>query len=147
MDNIKQIQVVSKALNKEKDKFLFELARTLNLIEKKHSLIKKMSDYLKDYFDESNLQKSKLVPTLAKNLNSFSLQIENVIAQTEGEIVRLKRSSEVLMSKVQRIDQKINVMDVFANRIKSAKLYKAEKLEQSSIDDISSTKHLRGFDE
>lgn len=144
MRDIRQIQLISKALIKEKEKNLHELAKINLSIEKKIATITKMEIYQKEYANSENLTLSRCVPALNKNLYLFSKTIADVIYQAEIEVINMKKIRASLLSSIEEIDNKINLMNVFDDRIKREAQTKADKLEQTGLDDLSSIRHIRG---
>lgn len=144
MQDLHQIEVIKKALEKERERYIFDLAKQNEMIAKKVHLTQKMSSYLSEYTNDKNFKMSKSIPSLYINLNSFSHQIEDVIEKTEIEITHLKKSTMILFGKIEKIDQKIKLMDVFSDRIVQAKILKNEKREQLALDDLAAIKQIRG---
>ena len=91
MRDISQIQVITGALSKEKDKYLHELGRINASIEKKIATINKMQAYQNEYDNSENLQLSRTVPALNQNIYMFSKVVFDVICQAETEVVSLKK--------------------------------------------------------
>jgi flagellar biosynthesis chaperone FliJ len=144
MKDIKQVKLITKALEKEKEKYVFEFGIAITAIERKKVLINQMIVYLKEYAVDGKLDLSRSIPALHKNLVLFSQQIEDVISKTEVEMDKLSKSKEIIAKKIEKVDQKITLMNNFEEQIKKANFEKSEKLEQSTLDDLSSIKHLRG---
>lgn len=142
MNNLRQILVITKALEKEKEQHMHELSKTNLNIDKKKMLVDKMSIYLADYFNDLNLKISKEVPNLHINLFNFAKQIEKVITKTNHEIQILEQSRSAYLTRVQKTDQKLKLMNVFEQRVKREKAMIAEKNEQLAIDDITSIKKV-----
>ncbi len=147
MRDIRQIQLISSALKKDKDKYLHELSKINATIDKKRAIITKMQTYQNEYSNSENLQLSRSVPALNKNLHLFSKTIFDVIYQAEAEIVTIKKIRDALLKSIDAIDNKIKLMNVFNDRIKLELQEKEEKLEQAVLDDLSSTRHMRGSHE
>ena len=144
MNDMRQIQVLLKAFTKEKEKYLFELSKINMAIEKKSDLILKMQTYKQDYFNENNLTVSKAIPALIKNFHLFMKKLELAVKQAEDDLVILKRAKQAILERISEIDKKMELMNLFAEKIKKGMILKEEKTEQSMIDDVVSTVHLRG---
>lgn len=144
MNDMRQIQVIIKAFTKEKEKYLFELSKINLAIERKSDSIQKMLAYKKDYFNDNNLTVSKAIPALIKNFHSFMKKIDIAIKQADDDLVILKRAKQALLDRIGEIDKKLELMNLFADRIKAEMILKEEKSEQSMMDDVVSTLHLRG---
>lgn len=144
MDDLRQIKAINKAFHKQREKYMFELSKTNKLIQKKTMLIQKMTGYMNEYFNNTSLKMSRSMPSLFNNLNLFIKQIDKVIIDTEREKEILKKSKDSIIKMIVKSDQKIKLMDHFEDRVVKEQIYKQDKVEQLMIDDISSTKHLRG---
>lgn len=137
MNDLKQIRIIEKALNKEKEHYFFELSRLNGSVEKKKLLIKKITSYLQEYQNENQLIISKSIPLLHKNLDLFINQMRGVIAQTEREIEHLKQNQLFLMKKIQMVEQKIKLMAHFEEKVLCKLKKRSEKIEQTAIDDMA----------
>lgn len=144
MQDIRQVQLMSKVISKQREKQLAELARVNSHIHKKMELIHKMSGYLNDYSDENRLQISRSIPTLSKNLLSFSKKIEVVIIEETKEVDRLKEIRSILVKEIESIEKKLDLMATFEEKIKQELAKKLERLEQIALDEMTSNKHIRG---
>lgn len=144
MKNIQQIKLIHDALLKEKEKYSFELTKVNNSIEKKSYSILRMLSYRKDYFNPNNLKLTHATPALNKNFYSFAKKIDEVLKQAEDDLAKMKAARESIFQKINEINKKIDLMDLFENRLKNEAESKADKLEQLMLDDISTTRHLRG---
>ena len=139
MNDIHQIELITNSLLKEKEKYLFELEKINTSIKNKLSMIDKMKSYQDDYLNNSNLMLSKSIPVLHKNINFFVKRINVVISQAESEISSLGKMKISILESVEKINRKIDLMDVFAKKSKSALKMQEEKREQNTLDDLSST--------
>lgn len=144
MQDIRQVQLMSQVISKQREKQLAELARVNSHIHKKMELIHKMSGYLNDYSDENRLQISRSIPALSKNLLSFSKKIEVVIIEETKEVDRLKEIRSILVKEIESIEKKLDLMATFEEKIKQELAKKLERLEQIALDEMTSNKHSRG---
>ncbi len=144
MRDISQIQVITGALSKEKDKYLHELGRINASIEKKIATINKMQAYQNEYDNSENLQLSRTVPALNQNIYMFSKVVFDVICQAETEVVSLKKIKDSLLETIKKIDNKIDLMNHFNDRLKFENKARSDKLEQSLLDDLVATERSRG---
>lgn len=147
MHNIHQVQIIRLAIQRQKDKYLSELAKVNFSMRKKMATINKMIEYQKDYFDPKNLVVSRETPALSKNFYAFASKIDGVISQAEMEMITLKNTQESILQTLSKITKKIELMKVFENRLLAEEIKRFDKLEQMTIDDLSSTMHLRGYHE
>lgn len=143
MKNIHQIQLIKQALVKDKKKYSFELSKIINSIEKKSYSILRMVSYQKEYSNSKNLQLTRRTPALNKNLSAFSNKISDVIIQAETELKNMQNTRDSILHTIAEINKKIDLMDVFEDRSNQLALKKQEKIEQTMLDDLVSTKHLR----
>jgi len=144
MKNIAQIKVINNALNKEREKFLFELARINLFIENKLNTLRKFMDYMRDYTEGESFNLSRSIPSLNRNLNSFSTKIQQIILMEEKEIERLLYLKGQKLKNIAEIEQKIKVMDHFEDVAITERHVRMENHEQSSMDELNSIKHTRG---
>ncbi len=89
MKNIAQIKVINNALGKERDKFMSELVKVNAYLETKMTTLKKFTDYLREYSESESYSLSRSVPALSRNMNSFSLRLQQIIMAEEKEIEKL----------------------------------------------------------
>lgn len=144
MKNARQIQLIHKTLTKEKDGFLFELGKLNKTINNKLASIQRMIAYEKEYLQGDNLKLSKTKPALSKNLQSFTKQINDVVKQAQYELDTMHKTQTFLHKQIEEIDKKIELMKVFNDRIKVNLVTKANKAEQTLLDDLAGILHLRG---
>lgn len=147
MENLKQIGLISKALNKQRERYLFEISKVNSLIKLKQDLVVKMISYLSEYVADGHLSSTKSNPALLKNFEAFLQQIHAVIVKTENEIQDLIKLRADWLSKLQASDGKISVMDHFEDRTIKRNNEKQSKHEQLTIDDMSLVKHMRSKNE
>lgn len=147
MKDIRQIKLIAGSLQKQKDKYVFELAKVNKNIENKILLVNKMIAYQKDYFNVENLKLSRTIPGLNNNIDRFVNKIESVIEQTRQEISQLKRIRESLLGTIQQFDKKLDLMDIFEDKSKKALKMKDDRNEQKLADDIVATIELRREDD
>lgn len=144
MKDIHQIKLLEKALKKEKEKYMIELAKLDIAIQKKKMLIEKMTLYLKEYHAENKFKITKQHPALFVNLENFSMDIEDVISKTIKEVDELNNTKKTIFDKMQKIEQKIKLMNVFEDKIKIEKAVHENRKEQATLDDYSAVKMTRG---
>ena len=144
MKNIKQIELIQKALAKEKDKHISDLAKLVKYIDNKIENIRRMTMYQNEYDHSENLQLTKSVPVLNKNLCVFSGKISEMIVQTEIELAGLERSKLSLLQLIEKVENKIRIMDIFEDRARLEAFMQADRQEQNMIDDLTSIKHTQG---
>ncbi|MHB1948804.1 MAG: flagellar FliJ family protein [Gammaproteobacteria bacterium] len=144
MKNEAQVKMIHKNLMSEKDGFLFELSKINKVINQKMATIQKMLSYQHEYLYGDHLKLSKTNPTLSKNLHLFTKQIDDVVKQAQMELDSIKSTQSYLLKKIADINKKIELMNVFHKRINDAKVDKEKRAEQSLLDDLSGTLHLRG---
>lgn len=144
MENIQQIQTINQALNKEKDKWLFELSKIAQLVDKKQLLVTKMLSYQKEYDKKDKLEFSKSNPLLHKNFDLFYKKMLEALFKAESELETLLRSKSNIIAKIQQVDQKIKVMEIFESRVKLNKKIAAEQLEQILMSDFAINQFIRG---
>lgn len=143
MQDLRQIQLLGTVFTKERDKYLTELEKINKTIANKLALINKMSGYLDDYSNQDTLKISRSVSSLTKNILLFSRKISLVISQTEVEIDRLKKAREGVIAKIEASEKKIDLMAVFEDQVKQKMRVRSEKIEQTTLDDLSVTKSMR----
>ncbi|MEO8400366.1 MAG: hypothetical protein ABI597_01045 [Gammaproteobacteria bacterium] len=144
MNNSRQIALISTMLGKERECYLFELSKVISFMEKKIATIKKMISYQNDYYTSEHLQLSRSVPALNKNLNAFSRKMTDVIQQAEQELVQLQKNKDKILSSIEDVDNKIRLMNLFADRVKLQAMLQTERREQSEQDELTSRERLRG---
>ncbi len=144
MNNDRQILLINKALRSQRDSFLSELTKINRFIEKKLANIKKIMLYQNEYSSNDNLKLSKTIPALHKNFNLFNKKIDKVIEIEEIEIENLKKTQKTMLDKIEELNQKIKVMNQFKEKSDLQKRMESEKKEQKYLDELTSTKHIRG---
>lgn len=142
MKSLRQIEIITKILDAERDKHLAEIGRLNDAITKKIANIQRIQSYQKEYSDSNNLRLSRTVPILSQNLESFTMKIADLIAKEYLEIDKFNQAKERVMKALNVIDGKISVMNNFANRIKNEMETQANKQEQAIIDDLSNNKKI-----
>lgn len=144
MKDIKQIHTIHAALSKEKEKFMAELAKINQMIDNKLLNIQRMTIYQKEYGNTEYLKLSKVIPSLSKNLEAFSGKISDMIQQGEKDVDMLKNSRKTILQTIEKIDNKIRLMDLFADKARIETMLLSERREQVTMDDLASLKHVRG---
>lgn len=143
MKNIDQVKTIHSALTKEKEKLMSDLLR-LNLnINKKMESVKKILAYYQDYSQGNHLSLSRSVPALNRNLDFFSNRMLEIIRMEENEIANLVKHRGSKLNEIEAIENKIRLMNHFADTIQSEMIQKSENLEQMTIDDLSVVKQTR----
>jgi len=144
MKDLNQIQLIQTALTKEKEKHLHELAIVVKNIEKKMLTISRMVVYQNEYVNADNLQLSKSIPSLTKNLYAFSEKITDLIQQAECEVLNMQKTKETILQSIEKVDNKIKLMNVFEEKAKREVFLKTERQEQTIADDLASLKYAKG---
>lgn len=144
MENIHQIKTIYTALQKEKERWTFELAKLTSMIEKKLYLIDKMLSYQQEYSEKDKLEISKSHPLLYKNLDMFHKKMLEALFNAETELEKLNSSKKLLLEKILTLDQKMKLMDVFETRVNENEKATAERLEQLISSDLTINKYSRG---
>lgn len=139
MNDIIQIQVISNSLLKEKEKYMNELSKINININNKKMIIDRMQSYQNEYLAKCNLQNAKTIPILYSNINMFIRKIDNIITQTQAEILHLQKIKKGIFETIEKINKKIDLMNVFIDKNRRSQIKKAERLEQTMLDDITST--------
>jgi flagellar biosynthesis chaperone FliJ len=143
MKDNKQISIIITALDKQRERYLSELARINLIIKNKEILIKKMHLYINEYQRNDQLNLSKSIPIFFNNFNMFIHKIENVIAQTHTEVNQHLLMRKNAIEQIKILENKIKIMSIFSQRIIEEKLLQMEKSEQLTLDDIVAVKHLK----
>jgi flagellar biosynthesis chaperone FliJ len=143
MKNIRQIEMINKALSKEKEKFVYELSKINIYIARKIELLKKIIAYQKDYSEPNKFNITHSIPLLNKNLESFTNQIKQLINTEEKEINNLQQIRMDKLKELEKVEQKIKVMEQFERKINIEKMNQLENKEQRSIDEMAANKHTR----
>ena len=143
MHNIRQIQVIHKALTGERSKLLSELSRLNDRIHKKTATINKISAYQKEYSDGESLQVSKQTPLLHTNLHSFAKKIMSIIVTEEIELNKLVVQRDILSQRLTKMELKIKIMEHFENRVLQKVFTLQERAEARLQDDLASIKDMR----
>jgi hypothetical protein len=144
MENIKQIKTIFDALSKEKEKWLFEFTKVSVAADKKRLLVEKMLSYQREYDKKDKLELSKSNPLLHKNFDLFYKKMLEALFKAENELEALNRSKATIITKVQQIDQKIKVMEIFQERVELNKKMANEQIEQTLMSDLTINKLFRG---
>jgi hypothetical protein len=144
MENIHQIKTINTALQKEKERWVFELSKLTLMIERKKYLVDKMLIYQNEYNEKGKLEVSKANPMLHKNLDLFYKKMLEALFNAESELERLNSSKNSLLVKIQSIDQKIKLMDIFQERIVEHNKTAADRQEQLQVSDLTINKYSRG---
>ncbi len=139
-----QIKVITDSLNKEKEKYMHELMRINSLLTNKQSMAEKMQLYLNDYLNNKNLTVSKSIPGLHNNITQFVKKMNSVINQAEFEVETILQIRTSVLEIIEKINQKIDLMNIFDKKVKVDQIKKNEKQEQNVIDDLAAT--LAGVD-
>lgn len=144
MKNLKQVNLIQTALNKERDKLLMDLSQINIYMRKKIDSLNRVIAYQKEYSEGSHLNVTRMIPALHKNLDFFSGKIQNIIITEEKEIENLSEAQKSKLKQIEVVDQKIKLMSSFSESILAEMALKADNMEQLSIDDLSATKQSRG---
>jgi flagellar biosynthesis chaperone FliJ len=144
MENLKNIKIIKKSYDLDRQKFVYEIHKVNNLIARREATIQKITSYKKEYTNDDNLQLSKSIPVLSKNIDLFTAKIDAIIDAEKVEIEKLHRIKSSIMTKIVSLDDKIKLMGHFEDKANATKALKMEKADQTSLDDLSSTMHLRG---
>ena len=145
MKNLHQIKTIEKALSHERDKYILELAKIKSVINKKNSTIASMISYSKEYTKEANLQLTKTLPGLTRNLNLFLDKLLHVVEQAQKEVLSLEKIRSNIILKLNELNMKLKLMNVFETKAKLVIQAKIEKQEQLALDDISASRQARSF--
>src|SRR5690348_106206 len=105
MQDIRQIKIINQSLNKEREKYLFELTKVNASIAKKVETINKMLAYHDEYYKSENLKLTHTTPALNKNLDLFAKKIKVVVKQAEDDVKRMNTAKETILSKLEAIDK------------------------------------------
>jgi len=144
MENKQQLQSIHAALKKEKERWIFELTKLISIIEKKQYLIEKMLAYQKDYDQKDKLEISRSNPMLLKNLDLFYTKMLDALFKAEYELEKLNESKNLLLGKINSIDQKMKVMEIFEERITENEKLANDRREQHISSDLTINKYSRG---
>lgn len=144
MKNEAQIKLIHKTLTSEKEGFVFELSKLNKVINQKTATIQKMLSYQREYLYGDHLKLSQTNPTLSRNLHLFTKQIDDVVKQAQTELDSIKLTQSYLIKRIEEIDKKIELMNVFNKRINDTKVANENRAEQRLLDDLAGTYHLRG---
>ena len=144
MENLKNIQVLQKGLEHERDKLRFEFSKVTQMIAKRRATITKITQYQKEYANPSHLMTSRETPALAINLNLFSAKIFAMIAAEQMEVVKLENIKSSMLQSLHKLEQKIQLMSVFETRAHSKQHERIQKQESRLQDDLASTTNARG---
>lgn len=144
MKNLGQIKVINKILENDKKNHLLQLGQVNHMIERKIANLKKILLYKSEYTNKENLTLTRRVPALSQNLENFTQKISDLITKEESEITKLQQSKKLIIEDINKLDNKINVMQTFADRAKNEIRIKKEQIEQSNMDDLVSNKKTRG---
>ena len=137
MDNLRQIQIIQKAMEGELKLLRGELAKLNDRIQRKQANIRKISDYQKEYAESDKLNTSRETPLLHTNLYSFSKKIMAIVALEEIELNRLISQREILLQKMTKVDLKIKIMQHFENRVLKKVVSLQDKAEERQHDDLA----------
>jgi flagellar biosynthesis chaperone FliJ len=144
MKNINQVKTIHTALTREKERLMGELTR-LNLhINRKVESVKKIMAYYRDYSEGNHLDLSKTVPILSKNLDFFSSRMLEIIKIEENEIANLMKHRGSKLSEIEKIENKIRLMNHFSDKITAEVNLQRETQEQMNLDELTTIKHTRG---
>lgn len=147
MKNLQQMHVINHSLTKEREKLFFEIVRMNTLIEKKKDLIKRMLSYQNEYKNNPSMHLTRSVPILTKNFESFSKKLQDIVIKEEREIKSLMQTRDTKVTKVNVLDQKIKLLQQFAQEVLREIQLNKDKVEQLNMDDLSVTKKSRGYHE
>lgn len=147
MNDLKQIRVLIEALTKQKDKYLNELTRLNANINVKNSMIEKMQSYRSNYLNNCELKNNQTSPMLYKNSNLFIIKIDQAIEHTQKELHSLNKIKISLFETIDKVNKKIEVINVFDAKTKKDLKEKEDKREQVVLDDIASTMRRRQKEE
>lgn len=138
MKNEGQINIINKSLQFERDKMLQELNRINIYLSRKIASMKKILSYRDEYTKGNKLKISRSVPALLCNLESFTSRIHSLLREEENEIEKAKGMQRTVIGKIEKLDQKIKLMNGYRAEIKYAAMMEKEKIEQRLSDDLSS---------
>lgn len=143
MKNLHQIQAINQVFDAKKNKLMADYANIGAYIQKKAENIQKFRQYQQEYAAENFLVLSKSTPLLHKNLNSFLAKIETIISKEQHEIDMLELRKRALQEEIEKFDQKIEMMDKFEEKVQSDIEQRADKLDQSYMDDLAVNRKVR----
>lgn len=144
MKNLKQISIIHDALSKERESLMTDVSSINHKIRQKQDSLKKIIFYQNEYANGVNLNLSRSVPVLSKNLNSFTRRMNEIIRAEELEIAKLAQTKEEKLRQLETLDNKLMVMNQFSENIRLEQVTRSEKAEQFNLDEMSVNQRSRG---
>lgn len=135
--SLKQIQIIIRKFEYEKNKLMNSIAKLNFNIQKKELGINRLKSYQQEYNKDSTLALSKSVPSLNTNLDKFSIKIHDLMATEEAEIKRLEESKKILIQKYEELNNQVRIMGEMELKAKAEIAKASDKVEQKRLDDLA----------
>lgn len=142
MEQINQYQNIIEAFKLKKDNLLADITRVNTLINKRVESLGRIKSYQNEYVVGEKLALSKSVPTLTRNLNSFTNKLQEIVLLEEIEIGKLESLRESKLIELGKIEEKILLLEKLTNDLNQKYQYQLNTLEQNMLDEFVLLKQM-----
>lgn len=142
MEQINQYQNIIEAFKLKKDTLLTDITRVNTLINKRVESLGRIKSYQNEYVVGEKLALSKAVPTLTRNLNSFTNKLQEIVLLEEVEIGKLESLRESKLNELGKIEEKIILLEKLTNDLNQKYQYQLNTLEQNMLDEFVLLKQM-----
>lgn len=142
MEQINQYQNIIDAFKLKKDTLLSDITRVNTLINKRVESLGRIKSYQNEYVVGEKLALSKSIPSLTRNLNSFTSKLQEIVHLEEIEIGKLESLRESKLVELGKIDEKISLLEKLTNDLNQKFQYQLNALEQNMLDEFVLLKQM-----
>lgn len=137
-----QLKAIILALEDRKSKEQQEITRITATIKKKEEVISRIHAYRAEYDSSHKIRLSHTIPALLKNMNAFTLRIDEAIIKERQSVEMFERDRQRHASYLMINDQKLKAMQNQLEKIIHAKLIKHENNSQQTEEELITCRML-----
>jgi flagellar biosynthesis chaperone FliJ len=141
MKNKKQLAIIQRFYESEKNRLAVELSTLNKQIEKKNEMLSRMQSYFNDYQSDTRYVISSTIPSIGDNRQRFMAKIYEAIVKTEAELNILKKPQKALITKINDLTNKAKVITGFVNKINQQLAVAEDNRETNEIESIAGANH------
>lgn len=142
MKNTSQYQSIIDNLGLKKNAILSEITRVSMNINKRQESLTRIKSYQNEYVGTDKLPITKSIPTLSRNLDSFTNKLQEIVLLEENEIAKLEYLRDTKLNELSKIEEKINLLNKLIDHINKKHQYKLSMLEQLMLDEFAVLKNM-----
>lgn len=137
MKQLNQYKVIIDNMSMRKNVILTDITRINTHISKRVESLGRIKSYQNEYVGNDKLPVTKSVPTLTRNLNSFTNKLQEIVILEEIEINKLEVLRASKLNELGKIEEKINLLEKLIAKLNKAHQYKLDTLEQLMLDEFA----------